>query len=109
MRAASPRFMRGHCRPYAEDAGLVGGCGDDPALTKTAHHNRFAALGGLVPLLDAGEEGVKVEMEHRGLVSHGSYCAARVGHRSAVLRATMTRARRRCCEVFTSFLGCWSG
>jgi hypothetical protein len=64
VRTASPGLMHRHGRPYAVNACLVRGGGDYSALTETANHDRFSAKRWLVALLDRGEEGIKVEVEH---------------------------------------------
>jgi hypothetical protein len=56
--------MHRHGRPDAENACLVRGGGDHPPLAKTTHNDRLPAERWLVALLDRGEEGVKVEVEH---------------------------------------------
>jgi hypothetical protein len=43
MRAPTTRLMSRHGRPYAENPGLVGSCGDDSALAEPSDYDGLAA------------------------------------------------------------------
>ena len=72
VRAAGPGLAGGHRRADAEGAGLVGRGGDHAPPADAADDHGLAAQGGLVALLDGGEEGVEVEVQDRSGAPHGS-------------------------------------
>ena len=65
MWAPGSRLGRTHRRPYAVHACLVGGGGNDTARADATDDDGLASQRRLVPLLDRGEEGIKVEMHDR--------------------------------------------
>ena len=64
VRAARPRLPGRHRRPDAVLARLVGRRRHHAPAADPADHHRLAAQRGLVALLDRGEEGVEVEVQH---------------------------------------------
>ena len=75
------RLAGRHRRPDAVGPGLVRRRRHDAAASDATDDDRLAAQRGLVALLDRGEEGVEVEVEHRRYVSHGSSMAPQpTGH-----------------------------
>jgi hypothetical protein len=74
--AEALRCAAGHGRMDPESAGLVrGGSNDTPSIGRAADDDGLAAIFRVVPLLNAGVEGVQVEMQNRSCsfvhVPHG--------------------------------------
>ena len=66
LRAEALRRAAGHGRMHTISASLVGGSGYHAAPVRGATHNdRLAPIFRVIPLLDAGIEGVQVEMQNR--------------------------------------------
>lgn len=62
----------------AELAGLVARCGNDTAGGGAAQSHGLAAQLGIVPLLDAGEEGIHIDMNDLALAGR------HLGHRNGL-------------------------
>src|SRR5829696_4256438 len=70
VRAPAPCLGNRHRRAHSEGTSLVGSGSHHTPRADASHHYRLAAQRGLVPLLDRGEKGVQVEMQHGRLATH---------------------------------------
>ncbi len=71
------RLSHGHRRVNPENTGLIGRGGDDSPRPQPAHDHGLPAQARLGCLLHRGVEGIHVEMQDRGRVSHISDAASR--------------------------------
>ena len=87
VRAPGAGLARRHRRAHAVLPRLVRRRGHHAAAAGAAHHDRLAAQGRLVALLDRGEERVQVQVEDRGAGRARPHRTCR-RHRPASLRRT---------------------
>src|SRR3954451_349531 len=95
MRTARPRLAGGHRGADAVLAGLVRRGAHHAATAHTSDDHGLAAQRGLVALLHRGEEGVEVQVHHRGLRTHGRNLSERPDSLGRRDRAGC-RAQQRC-------------
>src|SRR4051794_4229458 len=95
MRTARPRLAGGHRGADAVLAGLVRRGAHHAATANTSDDHGLAAQRGLVALLHRGEEGVEVQVHHRGLRTHGRNLSERPDSLGRRDRAGC-RAQQRC-------------